>query len=70
MDINSLHYEFRLEMNLFTTTDEGFVNLTEDVLAPGLQQGDSFFWRSNTFGTAAEGEKKKASIWRPNSSVA
>lgn len=63
VDINFLHCKYREEMNLFITTDK--VNMTEGVLAPGLN-GVITFWRSNTFGGAEE-EKKKTSVWRPNS---
>lgn len=51
-------------MNLFITTDK--VNMTEGVLAPGLNRVITF-WRSNTFGRAEEEKKQKISVWRPNS---
>lgn len=58
VDINFLHCKDRGEMNLFITTDK--VNMTEGVLAPGLNRVITF-WRSNTFGRAEEGKKKHPS---------
>lgn len=49
---------------MFIATDK--MNMTEGVSAPGLNRVITF-WRSNTFGREAEeGNKKKASVWRPN----
>lgn len=63
VDKKFLRYKDNGKMNLFITTYK--MNLTECVLAPGLNRVITF-WRSNTFGRGAE-EKKKASVWRPNS---